>query len=388
MIRNILLTAAAVLTLGSAAAQERCIIEGKIVGNDLLRYKQEPVTKVYLTKPNEFGEFENIDSTAVVNRQFRFERELAANEPALIYLITGFENGEINLFVEPGQVNVLIRDAGYPSGAVVTGTRNNELMGEYSRIQDACVRRQMDGLQKYLAEHGQVVDNESDFMEYRKYLAGTSLLDSYSDILRFCVRNCDSPYIPLLLEKQLNYTVSPETALEWFPNLVSPELHDHPYYKSMVNAVLAQNIGVGSQLPDIKLPTTDGQEMMLSDLHGKYVLLDFWASWCAPCRREIPFIIQVWEMAQGRDDFAIASFSLDNKDEDWRAAITNLNMNDRKNWIHASDLRAWSSPAAQALSIDAVPKSILLDPEGRVVAFDLRGEELIRTMEKIFNENR
>ena len=388
MIRKTVLAAVAVAAMATAGAQERCIIEGRIAGNDQLRYSQQTLTKVYLAKQNDFGDFETVDSAAVANRQFRFERTLAEGEPAVIYLITGFDNGEVNLFVEPGTVDVLIRDAGYPSGAVVTGTRNNDLMVEYSRIQDACVRRQMDGLNQYLAQNGQVADYDTDFMEYRKYLAGTALLNSYADILRFCVNNCDSPYVPLLLEKQLIYTVSPATAMEWFPGLVSPSLHDHPYYKSMVNAVLAENIGVGSPLPDIKLPTTDGHEMMLSDLRGKYVLLDFWASWCAPCRREIPFIIQVWEMAQGRDDFAIASFSLDNKDDDWRAAIESLGMNNRKGWIHASDLRAWNSPAAKALSIDAVPKSILLDPEGRVVAFDLRGEELIRTMEDIFNGNK
>ena len=387
MIRKTILAAAAIAAFGIAGAQERCIIEGRILGNDQLRYSQQTLTKVYLAKQDESGEFVAVDSAAVANRQFRFERTLAAGEPALIYLITGFDNGEVNLFVEPGTIEVKIRDAGYPSGAVVTGTRNNDLMGEYTRIQDACVQRQVAGLNQYLAQHGQVDDFDPAFLEYRKYLAGTSLLNSYSEILKFCVKNCDSPYIPLLLERQLSYTLSPETCLEWFPGLVSPELHDHPYYKSMVNSVLAQNLGAGSQLPDIKLPTTDGNEMMLSDLRGKYVLLDFWASWCAPCRREIPYIIKVWEMAQGRDDFAIVSFSLDSKDEEWRPAIESLGMNNRKGWIHASDLRAWSSPAAQALSVDAVPKSILIDPEGRAVAFDLRGEELIHTMEDIFKGN-
>lgn len=377
MIRNIITVMSALLAVASAGAQGRCTIKGEITGCDSLRYTSQKIRTLYLAKVDEFGDFVNIDSTAVVDRRFGFVRELAEGEPAMVYLITGFDNGAVNLFVEPGEVSVDIHDARFPNAATVTGTRNNDVMHAYKAIQDACVRMQHEGMRNYDPQR-------HDKMTYGSYLGGTALLQSYADVIRFCAENCDSPYVPLLFERQLMYVLTPRTALDWLPGMVSPSLHGHPYYKSLMNALLARNMGVGELMPDIKLPLRDGTSMMLSELRGGYVLLDFWASWCAPCRKEMPYIIKVWEKARESGNLTIVSFSLDNKLKAWEGAISSLGI-EREGWIHASDLRAWNSPAADALSVDAVPKSILIDPEGRIIAFDLRGDELVDRVGRILD---
>ena len=166
-------------------------------------------------------------------------------------------------------------------------------------------------------------------------------------------------------------------------NAISPALKDHPYYAAARNAILAKYLKVGAEAPDITLPTVDNKQMHLSDLRGRYVLLDFWASWCGPCRKEIPFLIQLFNETQGkRDQLALVSFSIDNKEDAWKKAITDRGMN-LEGWIHASDLKGWQSPEAQMFGVEAVPRTVLINPEGKVVAFDLRGEEMVRKVKQL-----
>lgn len=382
MVRNILVSAAAFLLCTAVQAQQNCRIKGVFSGCDSLRYTARPVSRVYLAKADALGNFETVDSAEVVNRRFEFSRALAGDEPALIYLITGFDNGAVNLFVEPGEVFVDIRDARFPAGALVSGTYNNDVMHAYRKIQDDCVVAQIAGMKAFQAQHPDMDATMQNTVA--SHLGGKALLQSYAEILRFCAAHSDSAYVPLLLERQMMYVLSPETCEKWLARMVSPALHGHPYYKSLENAIFAQNLRIGSKVPDIELPLRDGTAMRLGDLRGKYVFLDFWASWCAPCRREIPYLMRVWEQVQKRDDFAIVSFSLDNKADDWTAAIRNMDM-DHAGWIHASDLYAWNSPAVRALRVTAVPRSVLIDPEGRVLAFDLRGEELVGRVSQLLS---
>ena len=162
------------------------------------------------------------------------------------------------------------------------------------------------------------------------------------------MEHADSPLTPLMLRKELLFAFNFETANQIRKGL-SPKLYNHPYYDSYSNAVLAKNISVGAELPNITMPTADGQTLTLKDFRGKYVLLDFWASWCGPCRREIPYVIKLYnETRDLKDKFVIVSFSLDNKKKNWTDAIPTMGMN-LPDWVHVSDLYGWNSPAAQVL---------------------------------------
>ncbi|MCC3158987.1 TlpA family protein disulfide reductase [Hymenobacter sp. 15J16-1T3B] len=134
-----------------------------------------------------------------------------------------------------------------------------------------------------------------------------------------------------------------------------------------------QATAVHDLAPDIRLPDPSGQPVVLSSLRGKYVLVDFWASWCGPCREENPALVKLYQQYHPKG-LEILSVSLDESKDKWEKAIRT----DGLPWLHASDLKGWQSEAGQAYNVTAVPYCVLVDPEGRIVAKDLRGGALAR----------
>lgn len=141
-------------------------------------------------------------------------------------------------------------------------------------------------------------------------------------------------------------------------------------------------IAAGSEAPDIVLPDPDGKERKLSDLRGKVVLIDFWASWCRPCRAENPNVVRMYHAFKDRG-FEIFSVSLDNNRDAWLKAIAD----DGLVWPnHVSDLRGWSSAGGRLYGIMSIPATVLVDRQGRVVARNLRGQQLEQKLKEIFAE--
>lgn len=140
-----------------------------------------------------------------------------------------------------------------------------------------------------------------------------------------------------------------------------------------------KTIEVGEIAPDIDLPQTDGKHLKLSSLRGKYVLIDFWASWCGPCRAEFPNVKRVYSKYKSRG-FEIYGVSLDRDADAWISSISTLGLE----WKHVSDLKYWSSAPAKVYKVSGIPFTVLIDKEGRIIAKNLRGEELERKLEELF----
>jgi peroxiredoxin len=137
---------------------------------------------------------------------------------------------------------------------------------------------------------------------------------------------------------------------------------------------------VGKTVPELSLPDVNGKTISIASFKGKYVLIDFWASWCGPCRMENPNVVEAYNRYKGKN-FTVLGISLDKDKDSWKKAIAE----DHLSWTHISDLKYWSSQAVQTFGFQGIPFNILVDPSGKVIAQELRGSDLENKLKQVLN---
>ncbi|MFN5889191.1 MAG: redoxin family protein [Bacteroidota bacterium] len=183
----------------------------------------------------------------------------------------------------------------------------------------------------------------------------------------------------------VQYNVINEPNFQWLELAVKAANKANPAakYSKAISERMAKEgkLMVGAVAPDINLAQPNGENLAMSSLRGKIVLIDFWASWCGPCRKENPFNVALYNKYKDKG-FEIYGVSLDQDPNRWAAAIEK----DGLTWKHVSDLKGWGSSAGQLYGIRSIPATVLLDSNGKIIAKNLRGEELADKLREIFGQ--
>ncbi len=339
------------------------VIRGEIEGN----YKAD---KVYLIEEAEIqGDWWILDSAKVVDNKYVFEGKavkyprmyfIKSADPDCVSPLTPFflENGEICIHAK----------ADFFMNSTVKGTPNNDIYNLY-RFHERYIK---DSVQKGgILEH-KIYGEQSFEVENKKFKARSQILhDRIKDLGKKMAKLFpDQVFAPFVIYWSLRYDMDLDD-LKSLRSTLDSSLDEHPYTKQLDRFIRLSAFGVGSEMFDFTLPDVSGNNIQVSDFKGKYLLVDFWASWCGPCRGELPGLVKLYKKCKGKN-FEILGVSLDTKKDAWISAIKKYNLK----WPQVCDFKMWTSLPAQLCGVTAVPYTVLVDPEGKVIALGLRGEEL------------
>lgn len=362
----------------AASQEKRFVIRGEMSSTSLC-YSNETVKEVRLEQSVD-GQPVVIASSPVEDNKFILEGVVP--DMLGLYNITGFDNGTVQVFLEEGEINVGPFDAAYPVGAKIGGTPCNDIYQAYSDLNRKSIKEskeRMKAAQESIPE--EIKGDQAAELRFTSPTFYVNNLHFKVAIMDFVYEHIDSPVILYVIKYAMLPTFTTDV-IQKFIDAVPQDLHKQAMYKELVNEIRSANLKVGSQAPDISGRTPEGKELMLSDFKGKYVFIDFWASWCAPCRREIPYLKDALAYSEKSENLVVLSYSIDNNMEDWVNCIANSKLI-HKNWIHISTLKGWGSEGIKLFSVKGVPFTALIDPDGNVVEFGLRGEEMVKKLKGI-----
>ena len=352
--------------------------------NYYLEFIQQTDKYIYLYKIDRNNPLK-IDSSKSAKGIHQFNISLLKSD---IFLVGTSPEKSVLFIGSPNESNKFLFTNGEYEELVVTGDSTNVLLQKYFKFRNNIISQ---------------IQNINTPNEEEKIIKRNSILTSYQTYIKeFIAENKNSPCLIMLLGEIQN-PMDFKDELTLIKIVIQEKFEQQKYLKEIVKLIEQakqqeefifqqknkvkeeQNtrkelgINIGAIAPEINLKGPNGDLISLSSLKGKVVLLDFWASWCRPCRAENPNVVRLYNKYKDKG-FTVYSVSLDQNKDKWLAAINQ----DQLTWSnHVSELTGWKSSAGAKYGISSIPKTFLINKKGEIIAYDLRGNELEQKLSEI-----
>ncbi len=361
--KYLVVVAALIISFASCKNEDQFVIEGQLKRASGIRMVALHEDKVAL-------------DSSFLTEDGRFRFTGSSPEPAF-YTITAGERTYF-LVLANGEHVQFEADMADENGAYeISGSATSGKMKEFSLINSRHMAISKKIQEEFESKSGNASPEEVDRIrdEYRPQYQQN--LDEFSAaVLAFVKENQDN-----LAGFFAMSSIDPrkhEQEVIAYAETIEGKFGNNKYVKEfLTNTAAIKRVSIGQKAPDFESHTPEGKKVKPSDFRGKYLLLDFWASWCVPCRQENPNIVKQYKTYKGRG-FEILGISLDHTRADWLQGIAD----DGLVWEQVSDLNFWDTHAVTLYQVQGIPASFLLDPEGVIIAKNLRGEELGAFLQK------
>jgi len=373
MIKRFFLLTAVILFTACQDNSKTIQVKGTALG-------AENGTRMVFQKINENMQPFDVDTIFIENGTFAFEIE--KKEYPEIGLLT-FENLNTNVifFIEDKNLKAnIFMDSIYSSK--ISGSKENDLFNTFT-IE---IKKFNDRKQHNMVEFQEARKNMDNQTIVRLQTENAVLVNEEKLFKKDFLEKNNTTLLAVMLLNEMftRQELTPAETKKLFAG-INPKLENNAIVKQIKTKLEAAQIAqLGGMAPDFSGPTPDGSILSLQEAMGKVTLIDFWASWCRPCRQENPNVVNVYNQYKDQG-FKIISISLDKpgEKERWLKAIAD----DKMDWQHISNLEFWSDPIARLYGVRAIPATYILDETGRIVAKDLRGPALGQKIGELLNED-
>ena len=349
--RKLLLSiVAASMTLAACNAQSGYKVTGTVEGM--------PDGKAIIATVNG-SSLDTLAKADVKNGSFEFTGNVS--EPTGAYIMVIGQRGAIPFMLENANITV---NAGQ-AGLTVTGSEGQKIYDQFMAINTTTQQEAMKLQQEYQAANGDQAKMQAVQEAYAKLMTDAQAKET--ELIKANPDSYVSTFVIVSSMGQMEY----EQLKERY-NLLGEKAKASAQGKAIAAQIAKlESTAIGQIAPNFTITTPEGESISLYDIKGKVKLIDFWASWCGPCRGENPHVVEIYREyhPKGLEIFGV---SLDNNKEAWVKAIAD----DGLVWKHGSDLKGWQSAPAQLYSVSGIPHTVLLDENNKIIAKNLRGDEL------------